>query len=392
MKKEQTKNHKAIKEIPFNRLNEALLLKDLKSKIVLLMGPRQTGKTWLAKKVMKKYKRPVYLNFDSFEHKKIIQEQSWLESADLLVFDELHKMDQWKSYIKGVFDTRPSHQSVLVTGSARLQQMSRAGDSLAGRCFFHTLLPFSFFELKQTHSKAGFKKLLNSGGFPEPLLLLKDKTSREKWRRQYMSAVLREDIPDFNPVQNYKKMETLLYLLREKVGSPVSINSLAEDLKLDYKTVSKYISVLEDLFVVFQIPTFSKNISRSLSKPKKVYFFDFAFVEEQKGRLENLTALHLLKYCSYWQDKDPSQGLSLFYLRTKDQREVDFLLTKKARPYLMIENKTKDSAFSKNLIYFHDQYGIPGKQLALNLKTPKQIRGKNISSERLEDFLLNLKT
>ena len=378
----------------FHRLNKNPILKDLKRKIVLLTGPRQVGKTWLAKKIMTHYKKPLYLNYDSFKDQKIIHAQSWLESSDLIVFDEIHKMNQWKNYIKGIFDTRPQYRNILVTGSARLQRMTRAGDSLAGRYLSHTLLPFSVFELNRLNKSISFNKLLSRGGFPEPLLISKNENETERWREQYLFSLIREDIPDFKNIQYYQKMKTLVYLLRECVGSPISIHSLCQSLKLDHKTISKYISILEDLFIIFQVPAFSKHISRSLSKAKKVYFYDFAFIESSKTgqRLENLVALHLLKYCTYMQETKPSEALSLYYLRTKDQKEVDFLLTKKNSPRLMIEVKTRDTAFSKNLLYFYNKHGISGKQICPNLKRPQQIKGKDIVSEDIKSFVLNLGT
>ena len=381
-----------MKDMLFHRLNKVPILKDLKRKIVLLTGPRQVGKTWLAKKIMTHYKNPLYLNYDSFKDKKIIHEQSWLESSDLIVFDEIHKMEQWKNYIKGIFDTAPTHRNILITGSARLQRTNQSGDSLAGRCFSHTLLPFSVFELRQFNKPIPFSRLLSRGGFPEPLLISKNENDVERWREQYIFSLIREDIPDFKNIQHYAKMKTLLYLLREGIGSPLSIHSLCQSMKLDHKTISKYIAILEDLFIVFQVPSFSRHISRSLSKAKKVYFYDFAFIESSKKgqRLENLVALYLLKYCTYMKETTPSKAPSLYYLRTKDQKEVDFLLTQKGSPLLMIEVKVKEVNFSKNLLYFYDKYGISGKQVCLNLKRPQQVRGKDIVSENLENFLLNL--
>ena len=397
-----------MKQNAFPRFIQSLLLKDLKKKMVFLTGPRQTGKTWMAKALMKYYKNPLYLNYDSFKDKKIIEEQSWPqtggpqtgelqtgepEPCDFIIFDEIHKMEQWKNYIKGVFDTRPPQQHILVTGSARLEHISRSGDSLAGRYLSHTLLPFSLFELRKSSPLFSFRKLWTRGGFPEPLLLSEDENSAERWREQYLLSLIREDIPDFKSFQNYKKLETLLFLLKEQVGSPVSIQSLALTLKIDHKTVIKYLSVLEDLFIVFSVPAFSTNITRSLSKQRKIYFYDFAFIDSSdKGkRLENLVALHLLKKTLFLKENSPKTALSLYYLRTKDQKEVDFLLVKNKTPQFMVEVKTKEVAFSKSLIYFYDRYNIKGIQLSLNLKRPQQIKGKKVFSEDLERFLLQLK-
>ncbi len=380
----------------FHRLGKERILEDLKKKIVLLTGPRQVGKTWLAKKIMGHYKAPLYLNYDSLTDKKIIHEQSWLESSDLIVFDEIHKMDMWKNYIKGVFDERPPHRHLLVTGSARLQQISFSGDSLAGRYFAHTLLPFAPFELslldRQQRPAASFKKFLDRGGFPEPLLLSKDSEEAERWRRQYMLSLLREDIPGFKFIQRRGKMEELVYLIREGAGSPLSVNSLSQALRLDHKTVSRYLAALEELFIVFQIPAFSKRISRSLVKPRKVYFHDFGFVSPsiRGARLENLVACALLKYCAFIRETSPSRALELSYLRTKDQREADFLISKQGAPLMMIEVKSRDTAFDKSLVYFNSKYGIPGKQICPGLRRPRQIKGRQIASESIESFLLSL--
>ena len=378
----------------FERLNKVSILKDLKKKMVLLTGPRQVGKTWLASKIMNHYKNPLYLNYDSFKDRSMIQDQSWMDSSDLIVFDEIHKMDEWKNYIKGVFDTRLKHQHILVTGSARLQRQSWSGDSLAGRYFLHTLLPFSLFEYKKARRKASFNSLFNRGGFPEPLFISKNFDDIQKWRDQYFFSLIREDAPDLKNFHNYKKLEILLYMLKEQVGSPISIQSLSQALKVDHKTVSKYISVLEDLFIIFQVPVFSKSISRSLFKSHKIYFYDFSFIDSSnKGsRLENLVALHLLKHCLYLKENTPSKALSLYYLRTKEKKEVDFLLVKKDKPHLMIEVKTKEQGFSKNLIYFHDKYGISGIQISMNLKRKKKMKGKNIFSDNVESFLLSLQS
>lgn len=94
--------------------------------------------------------------------------QAWRASANILVLDELHKMPNWKNFLKGVFDTKPSSLKILVTGSARLDVYDKVGDSLAGRYFRHHLLPFSLAELKQCNQEGSLDKLMVRGGYPEP--------------------------------------------------------------------------------------------------------------------------------------------------------------------------------------------------------------------------------
>jgi len=101
--------------------------KDLQKKMIILTGPRQVGKTWLAKELMKEFRHPQYLNYDNVGDARIIHKQSWPVEADMLILDEIHKMKNWKGFLKGTFDTRPKHQAILVTGSARLDTFWQTG-------------------------------------------------------------------------------------------------------------------------------------------------------------------------------------------------------------------------------------------------------------------------
>jgi predicted AAA+ superfamily ATPase len=106
------------------------------------------GKTWLAKEIGKDFKKTTYLTYDRFEDREIIKTETWPNSTELLILDELHKMNGWKNYLKGIFDTKLTHLKILVTGSARLDSFRKTGDSLAGRFFTHHLMPFSMAEFK----------------------------------------------------------------------------------------------------------------------------------------------------------------------------------------------------------------------------------------------------
>ncbi len=370
-----------------NRIQKAAILKDLDKKMVLLVGPRQTGKTWLAREIAKAFKQSVYLNYDQLADRKIMLDQAWLGSTDLLVLDELHKMPDWKNYLKGVFDTKASHLRILVTGSARLNIFDQLGDSLAGRYYRHRLLPFSLAELRQVSYESNLERLLERGGFPEPFLA-DDLVEANRWRQQYVNSMLSSDVFEFDKVQNIKAMQLLFQLLRNRVGSPVSYHSLAEDLAVSPITVKKYIEILESLYVIFRVTPYSKNIARSLLKEPKIYFFDTALVAGNIGaQLENLVAVSLLKHC-YGKVDYLAENYQLQYLRTKDGLEVDFVLVKDDIIEQMIEVKTSADQISKALFVFEKKYDLPGIQLVGSLRHEYQ-QGR-IQVLKLEDYLPQL--
>ena len=341
------------------------------SKIVFLTGPRQVGKTWLAREVAKEFAHPVYLNYDSRGDRDIIEKEAWLGSTDLLVFDEIHKMPGWKTYIKGVFDTKPEKMKMLVTGSARLEYFRQTGDSLAGRFFTHRLFPFSPGELVAAGAEPDLNRLTSRGGFPEPFLCEDDDTA-QRWRKQYVDGLIREDVLDFEKFSDFKSLKLCLELLRSRVGSPVSYSSIAGDIGIAPNTVKKYIRIFEDLYIVFRVSPFTGNIARSILKEPKIYFFDTALVEGDEGiKFENLVALSLAKEAAAEEDLRGVDA-ALHYVRTKDGKEVDFCYVRNGKAQFLLETKLSDSSISKSLHYFCNQYDIPGIQLVRNLKRERR--------------------
>lgn len=367
------------------RIQKKQIIEDLKKKMVFLVGPRQVGKTWLAKDIAKNYRNSVYLNYDSLDDREIIKKEQWLESTELLILDELHKMKGWKNYLKGVYDTKASNLQILVTGSACLDVFRQSGDSLAGRFYLHHLLPLSLAELKQLKIEVSIDSLLTRGGFPEPYLATSD-IEAERWRRQYSDSLIRNDILSFDNIENYHNIKDLFEILRNKVASPISFASIARDLAISPSTVKKYISILEALYVVFQIKPYSKKISRSILKQPKIYFYDTALVRGDEGiKLENLLALSLLKSIKA-ENNYLGKDKSLHYLRTKNQQEVDFLISDSDNQVEgIIELKSSDANLSNSLQYFAKKYNFKAIQLVHHLKQEKQIGDLKIL--KLENYL-----
>lgn len=330
------------------------ILSDLDQKMILLTGPRQVGKTTLAKEMMGHYRRPQYLNWDVAEDRRILREQSWSPRADLLIFDEIHKMPNWKAYLKGVFDGRAERQALLVTGSARMETFRQGGESLAGRYFQMRLHPFSLKEwvaLTDAAPDSALDRLIERGGLPEPFLA-EDAVQSHRWRQQYFTDLVREDVVEFSRIHELRAMRLLVELLRSRVGSPLSIASLSRDLQIAPNTVAKYLSILEALYVIFMVRPLHRNVARAIIKEPKVYFFDTGYVQGDDGvKWENACATMLLKHVHFEQDVlgKPS---SLCYLRTKEGAEVDFVLCHAGLPTDLIECRHRDNRPASSLIKF----------------------------------------
>ena len=237
-----------------------------------------------------------YLNYDYPPHRLELRERSWDRSKELIIFDELHKMRGWKSWLKGIWDVEGPRPSLLVTGSARLDTARKTGDSLAGRFFQFRLHPFDLKEVKAVIApEDAFSRIMRVGGFPEPFLE-NNEEFHARWQKSHTDVILRQDLIDLESVRDISSIETLIELLKQRVGSPVSFSSLARDLERDPNTVKRWLVLLENLYVIFPVRPYHRNVARSILKEPKYYFYDTALVKDDHGsRFENLCACALLK-------------------------------------------------------------------------------------------------
>ena len=333
------------------RYLQSFIEQDLPTKIVLLTGPRQCGKTTLAKQLYFSFD---YFNYDSSENRLALKRQSWDRHKKLIIFDELHKMNGWKRWLKGIYDTQGIPPEMLVTGSARLDIHKKVGDSLAGRYFQFRLHPL---DLKEAAHYIGgdvnqlFDQLWNCSGFPEPFLRASE-TYYKRWRRSHLDIILRQDLIDLYPGRDIQAIETLVLLLKERIGSTVSYANLARDLERDPNTIKRWLQLLENLYVIFRVTPYHKNIARSLLKEPKYYFYDHTYAENNHGaRLENLVASAFLKELQFIEDTKGLQT-SLNYLRTKEGKEIDFLICIERKPVLILEVKWSDETAVSGFHHF----------------------------------------
>jgi predicted AAA+ superfamily ATPase len=357
--------------------------------MVFLTGPRQVGKTTLTQIISRSFVNNLYFNWDVAQHRtRLIEDPTFFETVErkdsstpLIVFDEIHKYKNWKNYLKGIYDQFHDRYQFLVSGSGRLDIYQKGGDSLAGRYLLFHLWPFTIAELGKCNlkideflsdplqinmrGKSELKKIWSQlselSGFPEPYLKGR-LTSYRRWSNTYSQQLIREDIRNLTGIKSVGDIETLYLLLPSKIGSPLSVPSLARDLQVSYNSVRNWLSVFERYFLIFSISPWTRRIARAIQKERKVYLWDAPLIKEPAARFENMIAMDLWRAITVWNDM--GYGLfSLHFIRNKEQQEVDFLIVNGSEPFLLIEAKLSDIQPSSELKKFQSALNIPAVQL-----------------------------
>jgi predicted AAA+ superfamily ATPase len=356
--------------------------------MIFLSGPRQVGKTTLAKAIAARFPSSVYFNWDIRDDRaRLLRDPSFFTQLDnpgagpaLVVLDEIHKYRRWKNYLKGAYDAHAEHFHFLVLGSGRLAIYQKGGDSLAGRYFLFSLWPLTIAELggrqntfEQFHRdplappgpqgdlEPVWTRLSQLSGFPEPYFSDSPDHYR-RWASTYAHQLIREDIRDATELKRLDDVEALSLLLPSRVGNPLSIESLSRDLEVSFNTVRSWIEVFERFFLCFRLPPWSARIQRGLTKQTKLYLMDYAQIESSSARFENMVAVELMRAVSCWNEWGWGR-FDLSYVRNKDGHEVDFLITERRKPWLLIETKESETDLAPSLARFQDQLKIPAVQL-----------------------------
>ncbi len=340
------------------RYLEKQIRNDLKEKMVFLGGPRQAGKTTFAQGLINKYKdnHPAYMNWDDLSDRKKIQSGVFPNSEKLLIFDEIHKFSKWRNLIKGFFDKLKNTHQFLITGSARLDYYRKGGDSLLGRYYYYRLHPLSLPEVSKNLSTQTLTELLKFGGFPEPFLKKSD-SHLKRWHRQRKDRIINSDIRDLENIKEISNIEILVEALSGRIGSKLSRKNLAQDLEVDFKTVERWLTILENVYYSYRIMTYGPPQIKAAKKEQKIYLWDWSELESEGPRWENFVASHLLKYCHYHEDVNGDK-MELRFLHDSAGREIDFIVLKNKKPIFAVECKSGEKNVSKHLKYFSERTPI----------------------------------
>lgn len=344
-------------------------------KILMIAGPRQVGKTTLLQQFpfILQTTNSRYLNWDNDDDRELILKKKTsrflgemlTKSNPLLLLDEIHKYPRWKNYLKGIYDTHKNSLTMAVSGSSKLDTYRKGGESLLGRYWLFRLNPLTLAEILQeenfgvpkafsitssSQAEKTLEALLTKGGFPEPYYTLTPEQV-VRWRSLRKEVLVKGDLRDLSRIQELTGLRTLMDMLPSRVGSVLSLNSLREDLEINHATITNWLKWISTIYYCFTIAPYARSFPRALKKGPKLYLYDWSEIGDEGARFENFTACHLKKACDFYTDTGKG-NFDICYLRDKEGHEVDFLILRENKPWMLVETKLSDDQPGKGLIYF----------------------------------------
>lgn len=308
-------------------------------KALLLLGARQVGKTTLLNDLVSKSNECLWLNGDELDVQKMFENASvdglkkQFGQNKIVVIDEAQRIKDIGLRMKLITDQIKDVQ-LIATGSSAFDLANNVNEPLTGRKWQYQMFPLSFAEMVQHHGLITEKRLLPRrlvyGYYPE---VVTSNGDEKMVLKQLTDAYLYKDILAWENIKHPDKLLTLLRALAYQIGSQVSFNELGELCSMDAKTVERYVTLLEQCYIIFRLPSFARNLRNELKTSRKIYFYDTGIrnaliadfnlpeMRQDIGHLwENFVIAERMKYLTY-----NEMWVNSYFWRTKQQQEIDYL-------------------------------------------------------------------
>jgi len=344
---------------------------------VAIIGPRQVGKTTLARAIADSHHGALYLDLEAREDReKLVEPVLFLRQYEnsLVVLDEIHRVPELFSSLRGIIDQgrRTGHATgrFLILGSASIDLLRQSGESLAGRISYIDMGPF--FTLELPSDEPTLLQLWLRGGFPGSYLAEDDSTSL-RWRTDFIRTYLERDVPQFGPRIPAGTLERLWTMLAHGQGTLLNASRLAAALQISASTAQRYIDLLADLLLARRLPPFHRNVGKRLVKSPKVYVRDSGLVHALLGiKTYNDLAGHPVAGAS-WEglvienliQAAPERTVASFY-RTAAGAEIDLLLEIPGQGLWAIEIKRSLAGRPEKGFYIACQDLKPDRRFLVN--------------------------
>jgi len=323
-----------------------------KGKAIIVVGPRQIGKTTLSLEMLKKYDKKDIIKFncdnpsdrEMLDNKDIEFLIKIIGKAKIIFIDEGQKVKTIGQTLKLLVDHFGKRKQILTTGSSSCNLIDKTTEALTGRKFIYHLYPLSFEEIFQKKNILEFKKELENfmifGNYPE---IVNEQSNEERIERlkNLASSYLYQDILEFQNIKDSDILRKLLKALALQIGSEVSYTELSNLIGIDKKTIERYIDLLEKNFIIFRLPPYFRNKRKEISKLRKIYFYDlgirnaiinnFNFLDSRndQGHLwENLAIIERMKYQAYHKIYANN-----YFWRAYSKAEIDFIEERDGKLY-----------------------------------------------------------
>jgi predicted AAA+ superfamily ATPase len=330
------------------KLEETVMGKIGTNKVILILGTRRVGKTYLINRVCERVTgKRLLLNAEDFDVQEVLKKrtvsnyQRLINDTALLIIDEAQAIPEIGSILKLIIDSHPN-LTIIATGSSSLDLVNTTGEPLTGRQYSYNLYPIAQLELgtNPISIQADLEERLILGSYPE-IFQLKNRKEKEFYLRELIMSYLLKDILSYSGIRQSHKLMDLLRLIAYQIGSEVSYNEISNQLGINKVTVENYLDLLQKVFILFKLPSYSNNHRKEISKGVKWYYYDNGIrnaiindfrpisLRNDMGMLwENYVISERVKFNAYNQT-----GSQLYFWRNYLQREIDLIEVKDNRIY-----------------------------------------------------------